>query len=359
MGRFLLAQLQQGELEGVRILRAESVERMHRRQFASVPAMNGIALGWFEREWNGYRGLWHGGDLPGFHSLVYLLPEAGVGLAFSQNSDSGVSTRFTVLECFLDRYFPSRKRQEKLKPDLGEARSVAGWYQPSRRIDSPVLRLTSLRLQSWIGATEDGALKYDGIVDAQGERKTLDRIAPLLYQARNGQERLGFRKNSNGAWEAVPDQPFITLQRVPWFARRRFVERCITTCLVFSLLGVVVWPLGIAIRRFCGISTPRDGDARQRRVWTTAICAVNLCCMTFGIWFFQKKLQTPDNDAWVRMFQSAAAVAVVGALAASLNLWWCMRKHHTPWGIRLNAAGCWAAALTVVGLAAIFGGFGR
>jgi CubicO group peptidase (beta-lactamase class C family) len=357
MGRFMLAQLQQGQLEGMRILKAESVERMHRRQFASMPVMNGITLGWFEREWNGSRGLWHGGDLPGFHSLVYLLPEAGVGLAFSQNSDPGLTVRFTVVDGFLDRYFPARTRRDKIRPDLDEARSVSGWYQPGRRIDSPVQRLGSLRLQSWIGSYPDGTLRSDGITNARGERKILERIAPLLYQARDGQERLGFRKNSAGTWEAVPDEPFVTLQRIPWFQRRRFVERCITGCLMFFALSVLAWPVGVAARRYYGVSTRPDGAAHPQRVWTTMICMLNLFCVAFGIWFFQKKLQTPDNDLWIRALQGAGIVAAAGALVASWNLWCCMRTRNVSWGTKPHAVGCLAAALTIIALAAVFGVF--
>jgi CubicO group peptidase (beta-lactamase class C family) len=355
MGRFMLAHLQQGQLDGVRILKAESVERMHRRHFASMPAMNGTTLGWFEREWNGLRGLWHGGDLPGFHSLVYVVPEAGVGLAFSQNTDPGGTVRFTVVNGFLDRYFPSTTRPDRIAPDFNEARAVEGRYQPSRRIDSPVRRFGSLRQQSWIESHADGTLTYG--TNARGGPQILERIAPLLYQARDGQARLGFRRNAAGTWEAVPDQPYVTLQRVPWFEDREFVEQSIAGCLVFFGLSVLAWPVGAAVRRYYGVSTRLDDGARRRKAWTRTICMVELCCVGFGIWFFQEKLPTPDNDVWIRALQGAGVIAATGALAASWNLWRCVRTRDISWAAKVHAVGCWAAALIIVALAAVFGVF--
>jgi CubicO group peptidase (beta-lactamase class C family) len=357
IGRFMLAHLQQGQLEGARILSSESVELMQRQQFASVPTMNGITLGWFEREWNGHRGLWHGGDLPGFHSMVYLLPEAGVGLAFSQNSDAGGNTRFNVVNSFLDRYFPARTRRDHVTADVDETRAVVGWYQPSRRIDSPVQRLESLRLQSRIGRNPDGTLSHDGITNARGERKILERIAPLLYQARDGQERLGFRKNSAGVWEAVTDQPLVILQRVPWFQRRWIVERCITACMVFLALPVLAWPVGAAARRYYGVSTQFDAAARRVRLQTRTICLVNLVCLAFGIWFFQWKLQTPDNDLWIRALQGAGIIAAAVTLIASWNVWCCVRTRTVSWAARVQAVGCWAASLSMTTVATVFGLF--
>jgi len=48
MARFMLAHLQDGQFEGTRILRSDTVRLMHSRQFANVPDMNGMALGFYE-----------------------------------------------------------------------------------------------------------------------------------------------------------------------------------------------------------------------------------------------------------------------------------------------------------------------
>jgi CubicO group peptidase (beta-lactamase class C family) len=86
MGRFMMAYLQQGQLDGNRILRPETVQLMHTRITRGMPDLNGIGLGFYQQDMNGHRALGHGGDTNMFHSELYLLPDDGIGLYISVNS---------------------------------------------------------------------------------------------------------------------------------------------------------------------------------------------------------------------------------------------------------------------------------
>ena len=55
MTRFIIAHLQDGQFNGARILKPETAELMHARQFAAHPAMTAMALGFYEETRNGHR----------------------------------------------------------------------------------------------------------------------------------------------------------------------------------------------------------------------------------------------------------------------------------------------------------------
>src|SRR5439155_883237 len=86
ISRFMIAHLQEGEFQGVRILRPETARLMHSRQFENLPGMNAMALGFYEETRNGHRIIGHGGDTQYFHSDLHLIPDVGVGFFISYNS---------------------------------------------------------------------------------------------------------------------------------------------------------------------------------------------------------------------------------------------------------------------------------
>src|ERR1700678_2315720 len=67
MKRFMIAHLENGEYNGVRILKPETIALMHSAQFAVIPALPHMCLGFYEQTRNGHRMIGHGGDTQYFH----------------------------------------------------------------------------------------------------------------------------------------------------------------------------------------------------------------------------------------------------------------------------------------------------
>jgi len=88
MGKFMLAHLQDGQNNGVRILKPETAREMHSQSYSFDPALPGIAHGFFESIINGRRVLCHRGDYPPFVTLLALIPEQGTGLYVGYNSET-------------------------------------------------------------------------------------------------------------------------------------------------------------------------------------------------------------------------------------------------------------------------------
>src|SRR5881275_677037 len=86
MTRFMLAFLQDGTVDGVAILKPETVRQMETRQFELHPMLNGLGITFMEYSMNGQRIIGHGGDTLWFHSDMVLVPEAHLGYFISYNS---------------------------------------------------------------------------------------------------------------------------------------------------------------------------------------------------------------------------------------------------------------------------------
>jgi CubicO group peptidase (beta-lactamase class C family) len=134
MAPFMIAQLQKGKYGDVQILQPQTAEMIHARHFAMDPAVNGMALGFYEESRNGLRIFGHGGDLNYFHSDMHLIPSEGLGFFISYNSlgKTDLDVRTVLWDHFLDRYFPV----SQAKPPASATPvtdSISGKYLSSRR----------------------------------------------------------------------------------------------------------------------------------------------------------------------------------------------------------------------------------
>src|SRR5438132_11680497 len=86
MTRFIIAHLQDGQFNGARIVKPETAELMHSRQFSAHPAMTAMALGFYEESRNGHRIIGHAGDTVSFHTALHSIPDAGSGLLVPPHS---------------------------------------------------------------------------------------------------------------------------------------------------------------------------------------------------------------------------------------------------------------------------------
>src|SRR5947207_14550879 len=86
MTRFMLAFLQDGSVDGVAILKPETVRQMETRQFELDPMICGLGITFMEYSMSPVRAIGHGGDTVYFHSDMVLVPDAHVGYFISYNS---------------------------------------------------------------------------------------------------------------------------------------------------------------------------------------------------------------------------------------------------------------------------------
>src|SRR5437764_13768605 len=176
MTRFMLAFLQDGMVDGVSILKPETVRQMEARQFELHPMICGSGMNFMEYWLNPVRVIGHGGDTVYFHSDMVLVPVAHVGYFISYNSlgKNIGGGRGEVQRAFMNRFFP-RPSEPKANVDPNTAkidgRAVSGVYEGTRRGETTLLKLLVLLDQFSVSSDKEGLLTVEGMKNQRGQTK--------------------------------------------------------------------------------------------------------------------------------------------------------------------------------------------
>jgi len=255
MTRFMLAFLQDGSVDGVAILKPETVRQMETRQFELHPMIPGLGITFMEYWLSPVRAIAHGGDTVYFHSDMVLVPEAHLGYFISYNSlgKNIGGGRGEVLRAFMNRYFPAPgEPRVDVDPNTAktDGRAVSGVYDGTRRSDTTFLRLVALVDQFSVTSDKDGILTVEGNKNQRGELKKWKEVAPLVYNEVDGNERIAFRHDASAnVTEMLPFPAIYEGQRVPWFNNKRIINPIIGANLVLVFLTVLLWPIAAMVRR--------------------------------------------------------------------------------------------------------------
>ena len=328
MTHLMMAHLQDGQYEGKQILKPETARTMHSRQFANLPDMNGMCLGFYEETRNGHRIFGHGGDTQYFHSDLHLVPDVQLGFFISYNSagKSESSEREAVWHAFLDRYFPYDPPQGSAAKSAEDIQSVSGHYIVSRRADTTLLKVFTVAGETKAFGNDDGTLSLSDLKDANGEPKKFREIAPLMFRDVNSQDRVGFKRDNSGNLVAVIDFPFMVFEKAPWYENSSFQVPLIFASLVIIVLTVILWPVMALIRRH--YVRPLELSVQQWRVRLL----VRLSCVliiiflsTYAVFFTMAEkdigLLSPHGNPWLRLIQIAGWLGILGIVAALYSAW--------------------------------------
>src|SRR5580765_3824555 len=324
MTRFMIAHLQNGKYESGQILKPETAELMHSRQFANVPEMNAMCLGFYEETRNGHRIIGHAGDTDYFHSDLHLMPDAQLGFFISYNSagKGEISAREAVWHAFLDRYFPIElKDGSPVSTAKSDAEQVSGRYIVSRRSQDNILSVLSVAGEFNIVPNEDGTISSKDLKDMNGEPKKFREIGPMMFRDVNDQDRLGFKKDESGNTVAVIDFPFMVFQKASGWENSAFQLPLVICSLVILLLTVLLWPISALIRRH--YAKPLTMTAAQKRLRLL----VRLACIAFILFFLGYvaffslalnyiALLSPKGNPWLRLIQLLGWLGFLVSLVA-------------------------------------------
>ena len=255
MTRFMLAFLQDGTVDGVSILKPETVRQMQTRQLELNPMICGLGVTFMEYWLNPVRVIGHGGDTIYFHSDMVLVPDAHIGYFLSYNSlgKNVGGGRGEVQRAFMSRYFPSQgEPKSEVDPNTArlDGQAVSGVYEGTRRSQTTFLRLISLLDQFSVKSDKDGILTIEENKNQRGELKKWKEIAPLVYNEVDGSERIAFRRDPSGkVTEMLPFPAIYEGERVPWFNNKRLINVVIGGNLLLVVLTVLFWPVAVLVRR--------------------------------------------------------------------------------------------------------------
>lgn len=256
MARFMIAQLQHGEYDGVSILSPATVALMHSTQYRAAPGMNGFDLGFYQQNRNGLQIIGHGGDTIAFHSALHLIPAADVGLfmAFNSAGKGGAveKVRMALFRKFLNHYFPYEAPKEKTAADpQRDAARVAGWYLATRR-EEHALSLFYMLTQDHVTALPNGEIEDSMLTSQAGAPLRWREVGPLDYRQVHGQDHLKFVAAPNGRiryWISSAFPPIELFQRVDGLRQLNLLKTLTGIAVAVFVLTLIIWFGGWIARR--------------------------------------------------------------------------------------------------------------
>lgn len=212
MARFMLAMLNLGAYDGVRILEPASVGFLFSDSLRNAPDLPGMAHGFFVMREAGPRLVGHGGNTGDFHSNLVLAPEAGFGFFVSvTGGDESSAGRTYLTNAILGRVFPQDAAPRVARPE-GET-SPAGTYRVNRRNYSRPAP-----------EAYDITVELDGgdavLITNQGETSYWERIGPRTYEKVTGArpggplDRVQFHGGETGLVLSFSYQPYMAYRRL-------------------------------------------------------------------------------------------------------------------------------------------------
>ncbi len=326
MSHFMLAHLQDGQFEGARILKPETVALMHSRQFAYNPALNGMCLGFYEETRNGHRIFGHGGDTVYFHSDLHLMPDQGIGFFVSYNSagKGEVDNRSELWHKILDRYFPySPPAAAAVADPKADTEAVTGYYTSSRRSQTSILKVLSMAGQLKVASAGDGTIIVDPLKDTNGEVIHWQEIGPLLYRQKDGQGLVGFKRDASGQMVLSIDYPFFIFQHASFLDTKPLNLFIIGASLTVLLLVLLLWPVAGLIRRHYGHKLDLSPQGRRLRFLVRIVCLIDVAFM-LGWVILASRLDDPGSlserlDPGIHFIQVIGVAGCLGGLVAIYN----------------------------------------
>ncbi|HEX8435318.1 serine hydrolase [Archangium sp.] len=241
LARFMLAHLQGGQHEGQRILREETVRRMHRQHFTHDPRLSGWAHGFMEFHLNGQRLIGHMGDAYLFHSLLVLMPQHGTGLFVSYNGPGekyafvAQRARMELLQAFLSRYHPAPPAEAPapLKVSAGRMARFAGGYQTTWRAYGTAEASAGWREEIRVEDNGDGTLR---IKEPGNEPRNWVEVESRMFRLADDPtslERAVFREDARGRSTHLffQNRPSVAYERAPWYETSPFTYGLLAVCI--------------------------------------------------------------------------------------------------------------------------------
>jgi CubicO group peptidase (beta-lactamase class C family) len=275
MARWARFHLAGGELDGQRLLSADTHARMWTRGYADRPTAADLAHGFQDRPYRGLRVLGHGGATATFFTNLVLVPELGLGIFVSQ---SGTQSRLPVNQLpdqIIDRIRGHRDMPAlaQSQPNPGFQSDLAGTYMQNRRVRTSFAAVFGLA-----AAAQVLPLSTDAVVATlDGEARQYLRVddQPDVFEAANG-DRIAFLREQGQVTALADPSGVHTLDKV---------AATHAPTLLFSAVGAsVVLGITTLLGFWWRIGRGRDhGRGRASRLAAGTALIAALCTLGFAV----------------------------------------------------------------------------
>lgn len=334
MGRFMLALLGDGSVDGGRILSPEFAKMVFAPQYTAnprIPPRAYASLYWFT---HGLRLLHHDGSLGDQIGVLVLAPDDRFGIFVASNSpDDGSQVGNLILEPLLTHLVgpsaPTPPPPAPLPDALLRARRLAGTYRDYRHHRHDMSRIWALMpmIQSRVTVEPDGVIHWKGHRWLEVEPMVFRSLDRPDYNA-DRPDYIVFRESGTGdvtelhAWGA-------TYERIGWREQATFHLGFLASC-VIAFLG---YGLSRGLRELRHRMAPDEG--RLARRCAVFVALANLLFVG-GLVVFFRGLGTASKPfslpvvLWLSLpLVSVFVTALLPAFAAIAwrEAWWTRRER--------------------------------
>ncbi|WP_199034346.1 serine hydrolase domain-containing protein [Glycomyces salinus] len=356
MGLFMRMHLE----GGAPVLSEEATGELHSEQFRSDPRLPGLALAFHEEYRGETRMLTHGGDGPGSHSLLTLVPERDLGIFVVFNGDGRDGAAAAAAAVATDRLLdlllgPSDSADGPAgqAAPATAAEATPGTYRTTRMNYSDYTSLF-LALGSDVAVTvgEDGHVTTTGMSnDLEVTEQRWEPAGDGLYREQGGTRLIAFGEHDG---RLMLYDGATAYEQVPWYRNATLLLGGAAAGLVI-LLSLLWWPAARLLRRVLGRRVRPAGSGERTASASAGTTAALIVAFVVAIAASaadseQFELAVLQGTPTVALAAIPIALAVIGtasmavcAVLAWRRRWWSAgrRLHYT-----LAAAG--AAAFVAV-----------
>ncbi|MBE1485478.1 serine hydrolase domain-containing protein [Plantactinospora soyae] len=339
MGRFMLAALRPGN----------PLTAQHSTQDPRLP---GMGYGYEQHPRAGQAVVNKDGDVPGFHDIMALLPETGLGIYVAYNGDGlGSAANFAahdLVDRIVDRLYPSSGQAPTTAGTGLDA--FAGTYRTTRYSHTDFTKLATLTTAVTVGVDGDELTTTGLSADPALTEQHWRQVEPGLFT--DGRERIAFR---DGVLFSTAN-PTVAYQKLSWYAQPTLHMAVAVGAVLVLLVGLLWWPIAALVRRRRG----RSGVVPRLAVlagWTTAgllVAFVAVLGMILGDSAgLDERIFLGDSSLLTiaLVLPVVAAVTTAAMLAATVSAWvrgWWRRAG------RIGYTGVTASAVALLGVAAAY-----
>lgn len=311
MARFMRLHLNGGELDGVQLLRRETIEQMHSELSRNHPAVGGNAHGFWANEIGGLKTLEHGGAIFNFYSNLVLIPEANIGIFVSTNGNGGRQFTQDLPRLIVEHFLASRAPVTATPAGFADrASALVGVYRSTRRNYSKLeASATLFDSDTVVSVVEPNTLLVTG---GSGPRSYSERQPGVFISDRDGRA-LAFSASADGpAQRLYPNYGAVVLERVPWYARTELFWAVFGSLLVLSVLRI----LSLRLRK-----AKTAGPASHTAAVVGWLAALGWLTFSAGMMVVFNATSQPESSLVVHFpDQTTVWVLGIGLAAAALSL---------------------------------------
>lgn len=272
MARYMIAQLNGGELDGARIYSAGTAKAFRTPLLATPKGINGWNHGFIALPLpGGFTGVGHGGDSLMFHGDMTLVPELSLGIFVDTNTDTGVHLAKRLSALIVQHFYARGEAREATAPakiDPASLTPFTGAWLGTRRAYHRVEGFVELLDETDISATDHGLALGTRIFVPDGANR---------FRERNGEVVLSFDLKNGKAVKARRSDNTETLERPQWWQDLTLylvIAGLALAAAIATLIGPFVRPRGLP--RSPAQAWAEGVQAAAAAGWITAMIALAL-----------------------------------------------------------------------------------